>query len=53
MRSKNNPDVVDSLRAVPSFAGLDNTILDALANAAIQRNYEPKQVIFFSFALMG
>jgi CRP/FNR family transcriptional regulator len=46
MRSKNNPDVVDSLRAVPSYTGLDDTILDALANATIQKNYEPKQVIF-------
>jgi CRP/FNR family transcriptional regulator len=46
MRSKNNPDIVDNLRAVPSYAGLDNSILDALASAAIQRNYEPKQVLF-------
>ena len=41
-----NHDLVEILRAIPSFAGLEKTILEALANAAIQRNYENRQVIF-------
>lgn len=39
-------DVVDILRAIPSYAGLDDTILEALASDAIQRDFDIGQVIF-------
>jgi CRP-like cAMP-binding protein len=44
MNSKH--DVVDILRAIPSYAGLDDAILEALESDAIQRNYDNGEVIF-------
>ena len=44
MRSNHN--VVEIFRAFPSFANLDDTTLDSLANSAILRNYDSGQVIF-------
>ncbi len=44
MRSDRN--LVEIFRAFPSFANLDDTTLDSLANSAIQHNYDRGQVIF-------
>jgi CRP-like cAMP-binding protein len=44
MKSKHN--MVDVLRTIPSFADLNNTILEALASYATQHNFDGGQTIF-------
>jgi CRP/FNR family transcriptional regulator len=39
-------DVVDILRVIPSYAGLDEAILETLANVAVKHNLNSKQVVF-------
>ena len=46
LRSDITHKAVEILSAIPSFAGLDATTLEAIARAAIRRSYDAGQVVF-------